>query len=88
MKKTIVPCFIIFLALASSLIPPSSHAAPVGTESAAQYNRAGDLYRQGKFREALDIYERLIKDRTKDPDLYYNASNSAYRLNLTGKAVL
>ncbi|MDP2984062.1 MAG: tetratricopeptide repeat protein [Candidatus Latescibacter sp.] len=88
MKKIIVPCFIIFLALASSLIPPYSHAASFGTESAALYNRAGDLYRQGKFREALDIYEQLLKGGVKDPDLYYNASNAAWRLNLTGKAVL
>jgi hypothetical protein len=88
MKKIIALGFMLFLVAVTLPILPNAHAASFGTESAALYNRAGDLYRQGKFREALDIYEQLIKRNIKDPDLYYNASNAAWRLNLTGKSVL
>ena len=87
MKKTIVLFFIFLFSLFFPL-SQASKAVSFGTESAALYNRAGDLYRQGKFTEALDIYERLIKESIKGPDLFYNASNAAYRLTMTGKAVL
>lgn len=88
MKKTIVLFFIFLFSVFFPLFQQASNAASFGTESAALYNRAGDFYRQGKFTEALDIYERLIKEGIKDPDLFYNASNAAYRLTMTGKAVL
>jgi len=88
MKNTIVLFFIVLFSLFCPLLQQASIAASFGTESAALYNRAGDLYRAGKFTEALDIYEKLIKEGIKEPDLFYNASNAAYRLNMTGKAVL
>ena len=67
----------------------AAHAAVPGEAgSAARYNQAGALYREGKFREALDIYESLIKAGIRNPDLYYNAANAAYRSHLTGRAVL
>jgi hypothetical protein len=61
---------------------------PGETESAARYNRAGALYREGKFREALDMYESLITSGIRNPDLYYNAANAAYRSRQLGRAVL
>jgi pentatricopeptide repeat protein len=88
MKKSIIINLIALISLSLPMFQQESYAASFGTESAALYNRSGDLYRQGKFDEALEIYERLIKEGIKDPDLFYNASNAAYRLNMTGKAVL
>ncbi|MBN1291976.1 MAG: hypothetical protein JXB48_09065 [Candidatus Latescibacteria bacterium] len=57
-------------------------------ESAEIYNRAGALYREGKFSEAFDLYEQLIDEGIANPDLYYNAANAAYRNNMLGKSVL
>jgi len=57
-------------------------------ESAEKYNRAGSLYREGNFVEALLMYEELIHQGIVNPDLYYNASNAAYRSGSTGKAIL
>jgi len=56
--------------------------------SAEKYNRAGALYREGNFVEALRMYEELIHQGIVNPDLYFNASNAAYRSGSTGKAML
>ena len=75
-------------ALFTAAVPPA-HATALGeSEAAARYNRAGGLYREGKFREALDMYESLIKSGIRNPDLYYNAANAAYRARMIGRAVL
>ena len=64
-----------------------SHASDK-LESAEKYNRAGSLYREGNFIEALRSYEELIQQGIINPDLFYNASNAAYRSGSTGKAIL
>jgi hypothetical protein len=82
-----------FLCILISIIgagnPVYISAAPLrGKDAAARYNEAGALYRDGRFREALDIYEQLMAGGIRNPDIYYNASNSAYRLDRIGKSVL
>ncbi len=57
-------------------------------EAASRYNKAGGLYRNGDFIQALEIYEDLIGRDYRDPDLFYNASNAAYRNKQIGKAIL
>jgi hypothetical protein len=59
-----------------------------GPLAAARYNQAGALYRGGRFEEALELYESLIAGGVRNPDLYYNAANAAYRTGNVGKAVL
>jgi len=68
----------------------NSHAAgTIGdTEAASHYNRAGALYRDGKYKEALEVYEQIIEQDIANPDLYYNAANAAYRSDSLGKAIL
>ena len=57
-------------------------------ESAERYNYAGALYREGKFNEAMSIYQELIDGGINNPDLYCNAANTAYRNGSLGKAIL
>jgi len=57
-------------------------------DAAARYNEAGALYSDGRFPEALTIYEELIESGIENPDLYYNASNAAYRTGDLGRAIL
>ncbi len=76
---------IYFFLLLVILIPQVVQAL---TEAAAHYNRAGALYHEGKYQEALALYEQLIEQGIANPDLYYNAANTAYRSDLLGKSVL
>ncbi len=71
-----------------SVSVPECHAQPGPKESADQYNNAGKLYRDGKFEQALQIYESLLDSGIHNPDLFYNASNAAYRCGYLGKAIL
>jgi tetratricopeptide (TPR) repeat protein len=57
-------------------------------QAAQQYNQAGTLYQQKKFEESLKSYEQLIDRGIRNADLFYNASNAAYRSGDIGKAVL
>ena len=58
------------------------------TEAAEMYNNAGSLYQSNFYADALNIYEELIRDGIENPDLFYNASNAAFRAGSIGKAVL
>lgn len=85
MRKTVPLILItfIFLSVSSRIACAVSEAG-----SASVYNRAGTLYREGKFSEALELYEQLIGNGIASPDLFYNTANAAYRLDSLGKAVL
>ncbi len=48
-------------------------------------NNANELYRNGKFEEALEEY---LKIEVKNPYLYYNIGNTYYRLGKKGYALL
>ena len=52
------------------------------------YNQAGESYKNGEFVEALSMYEKIIDNGIQNPDVYYNASNAAYRCGYLGKAIL
>lgn len=77
---------VFFLALFVSALDCPAQPGP--KESADMYNNAGKLYRDGKFQQALQIYESLLDSGIHNPDLYYNASNAAYRCGDLGKALL
>ncbi len=69
-----------------AVCPPARAVA--ASDAASRYNHAGALYRDGKFQEALETYESLVAAGVKNPDLFFNAANAAYRSNMIGKAVL
>ncbi len=52
-----------------------------------KFEQANKLYSQNKFEDALKYYEELISEGYSSPELFYNAANTCYRLNLTGKAI-
>ena len=68
--------------------PPSRAQTITAREAARHYNEAGELYQTGDFREALLLYEQLIDQGIEHPDLYFNASNAAYRSGNLGQAIL
>ena len=80
---------IVYILVFTAILPVFFQSfADNGDLPAEQYNRAGALYRDGHFGEALSIYEKLIQDGITNPDLFYNASNAAYRTGSIGRAIL
>ena len=45
------------------------------------------LYRQGRFADALLAYEQELKNYPNDPFLYYNIGNAYFKMGSTGLAV-
>ncbi len=86
-EKKIIP-LLLAAALIATVLCPQTVLAYNETEAAEMYNNAGELYRSNFFGEALRIYEELIASGVENPDLYFNASNAAYRAGSIGKAVL
>ncbi|HDY90060.1 MAG TPA: hypothetical protein ENH82_18315, partial [bacterium] len=61
-------CIVIMLAICTHV----AYAAEGINDDATLYNQAGKSYLNGKFNEAINIYESLIKKGITNPDLYYN----------------
>ena len=55
------------------------------TESMQQ---AGELYRDGEFDKAIQIYENLVLEGYEGTSLYFNLANSYYRIGKLGYAIL
>lgn len=64
--------------------------APAATAAAYDRGEAGfnDLYRNGRYEEALEGYKNAIAREPSNPWAHYNAGNALFRLNRMGPAVL
>jgi len=74
-----------FIFLASCLLPLASSAAPAAVEA---FNRGNDFYREGRYAEAVALYERARAMGATDPDLYYNLGNAYFKDGRLGYAIL
>jgi tetratricopeptide (TPR) repeat protein len=52
------------------------------------FYEANQEYRQGKFEEAIEGYQHLIRTGHDAPRIQYNLGNSWFRLNQLGRAIL
>jgi tetratricopeptide (TPR) repeat protein len=57
-------------------------------EAALQFERANQLYRDGKFQDAVEMYEQIDKNGFESPSLYYNMGNAFFKLNDVPRAIL
>ena len=57
-------------------------------EEAAQFQKANQNYRAGKFAEAASVYQRLSEKNHEIAALFYNLANSLYRQGSVGPAIL
>lgn len=48
--------------------------------------QAEELYRQGKFSQALALYEQELKNHPNDPFVYYNIGNCYFKMGSKGLA--
>ena len=53
-----------------------------------QVENANTFYAEGKFKEASNSYEKVIKQDLVSADLYYNLGNAYYKQDLIPRAIL
>ncbi|MFH0975627.1 MAG: hypothetical protein V1874_07570 [Spirochaetota bacterium] len=74
------------------LLMPPAFAAPELNNKTGKYEelffKANQLYRDGKYENALNAYLEVLGSGYESGDLYYNMGNACYRLKMTGHAVL
>lgn len=51
-------------------------------------NQAETFYREGKYREAADAYNKILSNGKESAKLYYNLGNCYYKLGENTKAIL
>ena len=61
---------------------------PVKAEPDSLYFKANKLYQDGKYEEAIEAYESIIREGFESATLYYNLGNANYNSNKLGKARL
>jgi tetratricopeptide (TPR) repeat protein len=57
-------------------------------EPKSQFKQANDLFNNGQYSQAAEIYTALIDNGYKESDIYYNLGNSYFRLEKIPLAIL
>lgn len=57
-------------------------------EALVQFEQANHLYRNGNFKNAAILYEKIVHNGCHNSELYYNLGNTYFKLDETGKAIL
>jgi tetratricopeptide (TPR) repeat protein len=78
--KHIIISILLGLPLAGGLLTAS------GNDSL--FHTGNSLYEEGKYEEALGIYNQVVQEGKESAGLYYNMGNAAYRSNSIGYAIL
>lgn len=64
-------------------------AAPAAAESPeAIFERGNDAYDAGRYAEAAEAYDTLLRYRIEDPRVEYNLGNAYFKLGHLGRAIL
>lgn len=51
------------------------------------FANANGLYKDGKYQEAIDLYEKIESLGVHSEELYFNLGNSYYKLNVVGASI-
>lgn len=57
-------------------------------EIALRFEQANQLYRNGEFGKAAELYEQILSHEFESPELYYNLGNAYFKLNNVPAAIL
>ena len=52
------------------------------------FNEGNELYRNGKYNEAIVVYKKMLDSNFESANLFYNLGNCYYRLDKLGYAIL
>jgi len=77
---------IVFIILAVLLLQQGTALASPAADSL--YIAGNNAYSEGRFEDALAMYEEIVKIGKESPSLYYNMGNAAFRSNRLGFAIL
>jgi tetratricopeptide (TPR) repeat protein len=75
-------------ALVLVMVAASSLAAPVDANRDAIFTKANSDYAAGHFRQAIDGYESLVRNRQWSASLFYDLGNAWFRAGEPGRAIL
>lgn len=78
-----LPALIILFLIITSSTFATSYANPN-----IKFKEANTFYADGKYSEAVEIYNELIKDDYLSPEIYYNLGNAHFKLNEIPSAIL
>jgi len=53
-----------------------------------QFFEANRLYAEGKYEDAVHLYEKMVQEGTRSDAIYYNLGNAYFKLGRTGKSIL
>ncbi|MCL4856251.1 MAG: tetratricopeptide repeat protein, partial [Flavobacteriales bacterium] len=53
-----------------------------------KFTEANKLYAEAKYREAIEVYNELIKSDHLSAEIYYNLGNANYKLDEIAAAIL
>jgi len=87
-KKITQTCLTILLALAISISSISAQEPAGQNERNTVFFRANNFYREKKYNEAIQEYERLVSAGIQSANIFYNLGNSYLRVGAKGKAIL
>jgi tetratricopeptide (TPR) repeat protein len=51
------------------------------------FTKGNSLYNEGKYQDAINIYERILDTKNHSPELYFNLANAYYKLNRIAPSV-
>jgi tetratricopeptide (TPR) repeat protein len=80
-------CLSILIYFIACFLGPDITAFQSG-ESEELFFSSNQAYKQGRFQEAIDGYEQLLRSGHKYGTLYYNLGNAYFRLDQLGRAIL
>jgi len=58
------------------------------SQEADSLSKANELYKSGKYQDAVLIYEYILDQGYESKELYYNLGNAYYKQNVISKAIL
>jgi tetratricopeptide (TPR) repeat protein len=73
----------VYIVLVCALLLSSAFA-----QADADFAKANQAYAQGRFREAIDGYENLVRSGQWSANLFYDLGNAYFRTNDFGRAIL
>ncbi len=78
------PAFATLLALCAVVSGPGALAST----PRELFQSGNDLYEQGRFQEAADAYEKILRYGVVDPRVLYNLGNADFKVGKLGAAIL
>src|SRR6185369_16224644 len=75
------------LCVALTLVMATPRQCARAADAAVVFDAANKLYEQGKFSDAADTYEQLIKSGQRSANAYFNLGTASFKAGQLGRAI-